>query len=116
VDLIISAMETVGAREIEHRETPRRQYRTNAWLRLFSDADDAPLWRLFTRDVNHRSLGFITSHRLPLGYGGWVELPDPAGDALKVNCTLFRCRQISTGWYEGAMYFNRNQMCFATHG
>ena len=31
---------------------------------------------IYTRDVCPRSLGFVTRHRLPLGYGGVVEITD----------------------------------------
>ena len=96
-----------------HRDVPRMAHRVLAELHLFSDAPDAEPWRLYTRDVSSRSLGFITSHRLPLGYGGTVELATPDGSVVAVNCTLLRCREITTGWFEGALYFNREQAAFA---
>ena len=95
------------------RDVPRMAFRAVADLHLFSDAPDAEPWRLYTRDVSSRSLGFITSHRLPLGYGGTVELPTPDGNLVAINCTLLRCREITSGWFEGALYFNREQAAFA---
>jgi hypothetical protein len=81
-------------------------------LRLFSDPPGIAPWALYTRDVNPRGLGFITPHRLPLGYGGSIELVTPAGRRARIHCTLFRCRQAVQGWYDGALYFNREQYIF----
>jgi len=123
VDLILSAMEaarerTTGSQSVEHerRYRGRVPYRVRAELRLFSDAPDTPPWVLYTRDVDVRGLGFITPHRLPLGYGGTLELYAPVGRKVRVPCTLFRCRQAVQGWYEGALYFNREQSAFDVEG
>ena len=110
VNLVLSALEA-GAAEpfIERRQCPRMQYRVRAMLRLFSDPPGSPPWLLFTRDAGARGLGFITAHRLPLGYGGIVELAAPDGRMLSIQCTLNRCREAAAGWFEGALHFNRNQ-------
>jgi hypothetical protein len=112
-EMIISALEAGAPAEDDRRAHPRRRYRVAADLRLFSDKPDSPLWRLFTRDVSARGLGFVTRERLPLGYGGMVEFAGPNGKLLSVNGTLFRCREIGNGWFEGALYFNREQFEFA---
>ena len=72
-----------------------------------------PAWRLYTRDASARGIGFVTRERLPLGYGGVVQLPSLNGRPLEINCTLFRCRDIGNGWFEGALHFNREQWLFA---
>jgi hypothetical protein len=113
VDLIISALEAAGDAHDNRRQHPRRPYRVMADLRLFSDPQTFAPWRLYTRDVSARGLGFITPHRLPLGYGGTVQLTSPAGRMMSINCTLFRCRDIGGGFFEGALYFNREQWMFA---
>jgi hypothetical protein len=114
VELILSALEAAGNAHDNRRQHPRMSYRTIAELRLFSDQSGTPAWRLYTRDVSARGVGFITPHRLPLGYGGVIQLPTPrTGRMVSVNGTLFRCREISDGWFEGAMYFNREQWVFA---
>src|SRR4051794_17319063 len=92
VDLILSAMEAAQDKEAERREFSRHQYRVRAELKLFSDLPGTKPWILYTRDVNARGVGFIAAHRLPLGYGGWIELPSPAGRKMRIHCTLFRCR------------------------
>src|SRR5256886_16917635 len=79
VDLILSAMEAAEGAHAERRDHGRSPYRVLAHLRLFSDLPEMDPWALYTRDVNARGLGFITPHRLPLGYGGWVELMTPYG-------------------------------------
>jgi len=112
VDLILSAMEAAEGVPPERREHDRLPYRTRAQLRLFSDAAGIDPWTLYTRDVNARGLGFITPHRLPLGYGGWIELMTPRGRKIRANCTLFRCREAVKGWYDGALYFNQEQHVF----
>ena len=114
VDLILSAMEAGKLAAPERREgSGRTAYRVRASLRLFSDPSNAEPWRLYTRDIDPRGLGFLSPQRLPLGYGGFVELFSPRGTRMKIQCTLFRCRVVVAGWYEGALYFNRPQFAFA---
>ena len=112
VDLILSALEAGGAAE-ERRRTQRMDYRVRAQLQLFADPPTADPWILYTRDVNPKGLGFITRHRLPLGYGGKIQLPSPTGQIINIHCTLYRCREAAQGWFEGALYFNRDQWTFA---
>jgi hypothetical protein len=130
VDLIISAMDAAqsGAAppltstahagvstqddSVDRRLRSRTPYRVRAELKLFSDPADTQPWLLYTRDIDAKGVGFITAHRLPLGYGGWIELFTPRGEKVRVNCTLFRCREAAPGWYEGALYFNREQWQF----
>ena len=45
--------------------------------------------------------------------GDLIELPAPNGRIMKFHCTLFRCRQAVEGWFDGALYFNREQPVFA---
>ena len=112
-EIVLSALEVAGVSHDDRRRHPRRRYRVVADLHLFSDAPGTPLWRLYTRDVSVRGLGFITRDRLPLGYGGVVQLAAPSGRSMSINGTLFRCREIGNGWFEGALYFNREQWIFA---
>jgi hypothetical protein len=111
VGIILSSLE-VGHFGSDRRLNPRYPYHVKAALRLFTDAPDAPLHLLYTRDVNQKSLGFITNDCLPLGYGGTVELVAMNGKPIEVHCTLLRCRQAAQDWYEGALYFNREQWEF----
>ena len=117
VELILSAMDVADdsapcdARAL--RGPARRHYRVQARLHLFSDQVGSPPWTLYTRDVSARGLGFVTPHRLPLGYGGWVELRSPQSRMMRIYCTLFRCREAVKGWFEGALQFNREQFVFA---
>lgn len=109
-DLIISALEAgrAGGRP-DRRASSRVSYRVPAILRLFSDLPETDPWTLYTRDIDAKGVGFITRHRLPLGYGGMIRLPLPNGDFLEAHCTLLRCREAAPGWFEGALYFNREQ-------
>lgn len=110
VDLIISALEAAQGQGLnERRGTTRTSYRTQAELKLFSDRDGNDPWVLYTRDMDSRGVGFITRHRLPLGYGGLVRFVLPDGSELEANCTLLRCREAAPGWFEGALSFNREQ-------
>jgi hypothetical protein len=114
VELILSALEAAGAQHDDRRRHPRMSYRAMAALRLYSDPPGTAPWRLYTRDVSVRGLGFITPHRLPLGYGGVVQLPAPrTGRVVSVAGTLFRCREVTSGWFEGSLYFNREQWIFS---
>jgi hypothetical protein len=112
VNMILSAMEAAPRPDNEHRQSDRLAYRVRAELKLFADDAQTAAWTLYTRDVDPRGVGFITPHRLPLGYGGWVELLTPRGRKARIACTLYRCRQVVPGWYEGALYFNREQWMF----
>jgi len=114
VELVMSALEarqfTGGHRD--RRAGRRKVLRVKALLRLFIDGPATPPWTLYSRDVYARGLGFITAHRLPLGYGGLLELPAPDGTPISVACTLLRCREVVPGWFDGAVHFNREQREF----
>jgi hypothetical protein len=112
VCLLCSALETGAHAASERRARKRRPYRTSAQLRLFSDAIGTAPTLLYTRDVDLRGVVFVTKRRLPLGYGGMIELRAPDGRTLRVHGTLIRCRQAAPGWYEGALSFNREQPDF----
>ena len=107
--LILSALQAGSDDARERRDSQRALHQVRAALRLFSDPDGSTPWQIYTRDVTPRSAGFITPHRLPLGYGGIVELPSIDGRVVSAHCTLFRCRQTAQGWYEGALSFHRPQ-------
>ena len=116
VQLILSAMEAGGSPGADRRRAQRTRYRVRADLHLSSDPAAAPPWRLYTRDVSARGLGFLTPHRLPLGYGGKVKFAGPDGSAVVAHCTLYRCREAAPGWYEGALSFNREQWALSGAG
>lgn len=112
-EFIISALEAgAHAHPDDRRAHERRPYRVRAALRLFSDDPQAPPWQLFVRDISPKGMGFVTRHRLPLGYGGIVAIASPLGRTLKIDCTLVRCRLAAQEWFEGSMYFNREQSVF----
>jgi hypothetical protein len=108
-EMIISAMEAGGNRFENRRTLKRLSWRVQATVRLFVDALNHPARVVYTRDVHSRGLGFVTPERLPLGYGGVIDLPAKDGSIVSVACTVLRCRQTSPGWYEGMVYFNREQ-------
>lgn len=111
-DFILSALDAGRFRSKERRHVARMPYRVRAELRLYSDPDGAQGKLLFTRDVSPRCLGFVTPHRLPLGYGAVLELDDPDGNLIQLDCTLLRCHETVDGWFEGSVYFNRTQWQF----
>ena len=115
VEFILSALEAGNAtvKANGRRRAERMVYHVPASLKLYSDPAGALPWQIFTRDVNPQGLGFLTRHRLPLGYGGILMVTTPQGAAIKIDCTLVRCREAVQGWFEGSMYFNREQGCFA---
>ncbi len=115
--MILSAMDAAGeGRELapwtaqrREAETDRLPFRCKGKLRLFADLDGAAPWPLFLRDIEPRAAGFICPDRLPLGYGGTLSFEDEAGQSVTVDVTLVRCRVCYGGWFEGALYFHRNQ-------
>jgi hypothetical protein len=112
VAMVMSALEAADHSMEEHRLINRVSYRTTTHLRLFRDESTTAGWLLYTRDINSRGLGFITPHRLPLGYGGVVVLPGDNGRVKRVHCMLSRCREAAPGWFEGCLHFNREQPHF----
>jgi len=112
VEFILSALEAGEHPGIQRRGTNRARYRVAASLKLFSDTPQALPWTLYVRDVNAKGSGFVTRHRLPLGYGGILTITDPQGRTARIDCTLLRCREAAAGWFEGSMYFNRAQAIF----
>ncbi len=109
VELIISAMDAGRHAGPGRRNLSRTAWRVQATVRLFIDQPGHPARTVFSRDIHSRGLGFVTSERLPLGYGGVVDLPAKDGTIVSVACTVLRCRQATAGWYEGFVYFNREQ-------
>ena len=112
VEFILSALEAGRFSGPTRRRHERRPFRVEAKLKLFSDPAHAEAWTLYTRDAGHQGLGFVTRHRLPLGYGGILTILNPQGREVKIDCTLLRCREAVTGWFEGSLYFNREQPGF----
>lgn len=114
-EFILSALEAgsfAGNGVKDRRKSDRVPYRVTASLKLFSDTEQAPPWTVFVRDIGPGGLGFVTKHRLPLGYGGILTITDPDGRIQTIDCTLLRCREAIQGWFEGSMYFNREQVVF----
>ena len=111
-EFIMSALEAAATPGDRRRPGHRVVHRTLAQLKLFSDLEGRGPWALYTRDGTPRGLGFITRHRLPLGYGGIAHLCGPDGQPLSIECTVRRCRQTVNGWFEGALSFNREQWAF----
>jgi hypothetical protein len=110
--IIISALEAAPQQGHDRRRYPRVRHHVTGALRLFTDTAGAERRTLYVRDAAVRGLGFITPHRLPLGYGGRVRLPDRSGRLIEIECTIHRCREAVPGWFEGALAFNRDQFCF----
>jgi len=112
VSLVMSALEAGRhGRTVDRRAGRRRSLRVAATVRLYADADRPPVV-VYTRDVGGRNVGFLTRERLPLGYGGTIELPGPAGDPVRVACVLLRCSPSAPGWYDASAAFNRLQPQF----
>src|SRR3982750_776766 len=111
-EFIMSALEGGRISGGDRRGGDRVVHRTVGELKLFADRPGAGPWTLYTRDGTTRGLGFITRHRLPLGYGGTFHLRGPNGEELAIECTVRRCREAVHGWFEGTLSFNREQWAF----
>ena len=113
VEFLISALEAGPKPLIDRQKERRSQYRVRATLKLFSDAPDAKPALLYTRNVTSHALAFLTDDVLTLSHGGILQIPLPSGEIVKINCTVLRYREAAPGWFEGAVYFNREQAFFA---
>jgi hypothetical protein len=113
VEFLVSALEAGPKPLIDRQKERRSQYRVRASLKLFSDAPDARPALLYTRNVTSQALAFLTNDVLTLSHGGILRIPSPAGEMLKINCTVLRYREAAPGWFEGAVYFNRDQAVFS---
>lgn len=112
VRLVLSTLDEYPDVPADRRAVPRTAYRARAGLKLFSSKSGEPPRELFTRDVSHRGLGFVTATRLATGHGGALHLPTPAGVIRTIGCCVLRCREIAPGWYEAAVSFNRDEPDF----
>jgi hypothetical protein len=63
--------------------------------------------------VNEQAIGVLCAQPLHLSHGGLLRLPGPCGPAMEIYATVLRCREVAPGWYEAALYFNREQPLFA---
>jgi hypothetical protein len=113
VEFLISALEAGPKPLIDRQKERRTQYRVRATLKLFSDAPDTKPALLYTRNVTSQALAFLTNDVLTLSHGGILRIPSPSGEILKINCTVLRYRESAPGWFEGAVYFNREQSFFS---
>jgi len=112
VAMILSAMDAGRHPIVDRRHKRRTRLRVQGRLRLFSEATTAAPRTLFTRDAHARAMGFVSPGRLPLGYGGTLEIPNPDGGVLSIACTVIRCREAVEGWYEGSISFSKTQPQF----
>jgi len=113
VEFMISALEAGPKPVIDRQKERRTQYRVRATLKLFSDPPEAKPALLYTRNVTTHALAFLTNDVLTLSHGGILRIPTPSGEIVKINCTVLRYREAAPGWFEGAVYFNREQPFFS---
>ena len=113
VEFVISALEAGPKPLIDRQKMRRSQYRVRATLKLFSDQPEAKPALLYVRNVTSQALAFLTNDVLTLSHGGILRIPSPSGEILKINCTVLRYRECAPGWFEGAVYFNREQKFFS---
>lgn len=112
VEFVISALEAGPRPIIDRQKMKRSLYRVRATLKLFSDPPEARPALLYTRNVTRQALAFLTADVLTLSHGGLLRIPTPSGEIIQINCTVLRCREAAPGWFEGAVYFNREQSFF----
>src|SRR5687768_5238496 len=93
VEFVISALEAGPRPQHERQKVKRTRYRARATLHLFSDGAEGAPALLYSRHVSAQALGFLTSRRLPLSYGGMLKIPTPDGRVVEVACTVLRCRE-----------------------
>jgi len=113
VEFVISALEAGPKPLIDRQKAKRSQYRVRATLKLFSDPPGSKPALLYTRNVTSQALAFLTNEVLTLSHGGILRIPSPSGEIVKINCTVLRYREAAPGWFEGALYFNREQPFFS---
>jgi hypothetical protein len=105
VDFILSVLETASFPEADARMGGRTRYHATAELEIQGELPAT----LYTRDISAISLGFITRSALPVRFGAVVRLFTPGDGPREIPCTVFRCRPLAPGWYEGAVFFNARQ-------
>jgi len=113
VEFVISALEAGHRPLVDRHKVKRSPYHVRAELKLFSDPAGQPPYLLFTRHISPKAVGFLCKTYLALSHGGVLRIPGPNGKVMEIYCTVLRCREAGPGWYEGAIYFNREQATFA---
>ncbi len=112
VEFVISALEAGHKPHNDRHKVKRAAYRVQAELRLFSDSPDHRGYALYTRDISTKALGFVCDRYITLSHGGVLSIRGPEGRIRQIYCTVLRCREAAPGWYEGSLYFNREQPDF----
>ena len=112
VALVMSAMEAAAGPRVgaDRRAGRRARVRTAAALRLYADRGRATV--VYARDAGGRNVGFLSRGRLPLGYGGTIDLPGPDGQPTPIPCVVLRCTPTAGGFYDCCAAFNRAQPQF----
>ncbi|MEM8873612.1 MAG: hypothetical protein AAGD32_05070 [Planctomycetota bacterium] len=93
----------------DRRDVARLQHRAVAHIRLFADAEGTDAWVVYTRDIDHQGIGFVSREPLPLGFKGIVEMMGPDDQPFSAACTVHRSRSCGEGWYEGALFFHNRR-------
>ncbi|HEX8913312.1 MAG TPA: hypothetical protein VF796_13205 [Humisphaera sp.] len=107
--VVSTALDAAHGKVADRRASARRLFRVTAKLQLFRDVlTGSDGITLYTRNADPRGIGFICQAPLPVGAGGWAEIPAADGTTVRVACTVTRCRTASPGWYEGGIHFTRN--------
>jgi hypothetical protein len=116
VEFVISALAAGLHPEEDRHHVARTSYRVRATLKLFSDQADVPPTLLYVRDVSTQAAGFLSARPVTLSHGGIMRIRSRKGEMMQVYCTVLRCREAAPGWYEGAVYFNREQGALGVEG
>lgn len=112
VEFIISALEAGPRPAQERQKLKRSEYRVRATLRLHSDDSESPPRLLYARNVSPKAIAILSPQPLALSHGGILRITTPQGGVTEISCTVLRCREVAPGWFEGALYFNREQRAF----
>ena len=102
---MIATMADAGAiPNADRREADRTRFVAQARLR-WTDHGDQQHTTLYTRDLTHEGVGFISHGELAPAARGTVELPGPAGKTVEAEAQIVRTKAFANGWQEGYVEF-----------
>ena len=102
-DVVISALEAGAAAGNERRGRARISFRAQGRLELFAGGRKRPC-DVVTRDLDARSIGFVTRQWVAEGTAGLLHLRNEHDTTIR--CRVARCRELEGGWYDVAALFD----------
>lgn len=113
VPSLISVLEKWSLKDDDRREYVRLSFRVKGAIEILPKSSEVAskedVVTIYTRDISAWGLGFFCTKAIPITRDAHIYIPDKSGIRC-INCTILRCSGMINGWYEGAVYFEQEQI------